>query len=104
MECPQCEFGAVEGEEELVRELRRLVSCVVGGLGLRFIAVDNGPRYSALFYIEARGGEAERVVGRVVECIRAAAGDLVRVDSVKRLDDSFVVVLGRDCIVVKSTV
>jgi hypothetical protein len=108
VECPRCEVGEVRDNDDIVRESRRFISCILSGLNIKYLVVDNGIKYQAMYYIETKAENAKDVVNTVISCIEESSKSLPNElrdylkPRVKSFDDTYVIMFNNEYITVKA--
>ncbi|MGC8543674.1 MAG: hypothetical protein ACP5NQ_07000 [Vulcanisaeta sp.] len=108
MDCPKCEVGEVKGEDDVVRESRKFLACLLGGLNLKFIVIDNGIRYQAMYYVETTSEKFKSTIDQIISCINdsiKSLPDKVRdylKPNVKSFDDTYVIMFNNEFITIKA--
>jgi hypothetical protein len=106
--CQKCEVGEVKDEDDIVRESRKFISCILNGLNLKPLVIDNGIKYQAMYYVETTGEHIKDVLNQVLNCINESASSLpdkIRdylKPRVKSFDDTYVIMFNNEFITIKA--
>jgi len=89
---------------DLTRDVRNLILCILKNLDVEPVVVDNGPRYSAIFYVELNDQSAvEGILRRLEECFKAIPrsnplSEYLGGRSVRRIGGGYVVIFNKEYI------
>ena len=108
MSCGECRVGEVNSEDDVIREGRKFISCILGSLNLKFLAIDNGIKYQAMYYVETTSDHLKNVLDQILNCINEAINSLpdklrdYLKPRVKSFDDTYVIMFNNEFITVKA--
>ncbi len=109
MNCQECKVGEVKDEDDVIKEGRKFISCILSSLNLKFLAIDNGVRYQAMYYVETTGEHLKEVLDQVLDCINGSMNSLpdklrdYLKPRVKSFDDTYVIMFNNEFITIKAT-
>ncbi|WP_069806585.1 hypothetical protein [Vulcanisaeta thermophila] len=108
MDCAKCAMGSVD-EEGLIKKERELITCVLNELGVKYLVVDNGVKYEAMYYVEVNGERAKEVYEQFMKCVDEALSkspvdvrDKVK-PRVKTFDNSYVIMFNKEFVTIRVT-
>ncbi len=108
MDCPKCEVGEIKDEDDVIRERRKFIACLLNGLNLRFLTIDNGIKYQAMYYVEIAGEHIKDALDNVLRCINDSLNsmpgelrDHMRFGT-KSFDDAYVIMFNNEYITIKA--
>ncbi|GAB6947106.1 hypothetical protein JCM16161A_12360 [Vulcanisaeta sp. JCM 16161] len=108
MSCQECKVGEIKNEDDVIREGRKFISCLLSSLNLKFIAIDNGVKYQAMYYVETTNEQLKNVLDQVLNCINGSINSLpdrlreyLR-PRVKSFDDTYVIMFNNEFITIKA--
>ncbi|PLC67422.1 hypothetical protein B7L70_08740 [Vulcanisaeta sp. EB80] len=108
MECPKCEVGEIRNGDDIVREGRKFITCILNGLNIKFMVIDNGIKYQAMFYVETTSEDIKNLLSRVVDCFNDTIKSLPNElrdylkPRVKSFDDTYVIMFNNEFITIKA--
>lgn len=108
MSCQGCRVGEIKSEDDVVREGRKFISCILSTLNLKFLAIDNGIKYQAMYYIETTSDHLKGVLDQVLNCINESSNSLPDAlrdylrPRVKSFDDTYVIMFNNEFITIKA--
>ncbi len=87
---------------------RKFITCILSSLNLKFIAIDNGVKYQAMYYVETTNEHLKGVLDQVLNCINETINSLpdklrdYLKPRVKSFDDTYVIMFNNEFITIKA--
>ncbi|WP_054856633.1 hypothetical protein [Vulcanisaeta sp. JCM 16159] len=108
MSCQECKVGEVKDEDDVIREGRKFISCILNSLNLKFIAIDNGIKYQAMYYVETTSEHLKDALDQVLNCLNGSINSLpdklrdYLKPRVKAFDDTYVIMFNNEFVAIKA--
>ncbi|MFB6470546.1 MAG: hypothetical protein TU36_004850 [Vulcanisaeta sp. AZ3] len=108
MDCPKCEVGEIRNRDDVIRESRKFITCVLSGLNLKFITIDNGIKYQVMYYIETGTEDLKNMLDQIINCLNEELGSAPKEireylsPRVKLFEDTYVIMFNNEFIAIKA--